>query len=181
MVDLETLDVGPDAHILSIGAVVMHDLDQTFYQVTGTVNQDRAVDDGTIDWWLNQPKAARNEVLIDTDVSLKTALENFIKFFNDAGATRIWSHGVDFDVTILIHAFKQHGLKAPWFFTNVEHTRTLIRTAERLKNKTFEPDRGIKEGNAFGFKATDTGTHHNALDDAVFQAQWMAAIWEGLK
>jgi exodeoxyribonuclease VIII len=181
MVDLETLDTGPDAHILSIGAVAMHNHDQTFYSIPGTGDQGRAVDDGTIDWWLEQPEAARNEVLIDTGITLEQSLKDFIEFFKDVGATRVWSHGVDFDVVILIHAFKQHGLRPPWFFTNVEHTRTLISTAQRLKNKTFEPDRGIVEGNTFGFKATNTGTHHNALDDALFQAQWMNAIWEGFK
>ena len=167
MVDLETLARGPNAHILSIGAVSMDNPDRTFYAVPGTNAQYRTVNNDTIDWWIDQSEAARNEVLIDTGVSLETALKDFVAFFKDCGATRIWSHGVDFDVVILVNAFEQYGIKCPWRFWATEHTRTLISVARRLKGRDFEPDRA--------------GTYHNALHDAQHQAAWMEAIWEGLK
>ena len=167
MIDLETLDTSPNAHILSIGAVSMNDHSRTFYSVPGTNEQWRTVNNDTIDWWCEQSTQAQEEVLIDTDVTLKESLEGLIEFYKDCGAARVWSHGVDFDVVILNDAFKQHDLKPPWRFWSTEHTRTLISAGWRLKNRNFEPNRA--------------GTYHHALDDAIHQAKWMDAIWEGLK
>ena len=167
MVDLETLDTQPSAHILSIGAVVMNDPDQTFYEVLGIKEQHRSVSTDTLNWWCEQNQAAQDEVLIEIDTCLKTTLEAFSEFYTNSGAQYIWSHGDDFDCVILTHAYKQLCMKPPWFFTKTRDTRTLIDTAQRLKGQTFEPNR--------------TGVHHNALHDAQFQAKWMHNIWEGLK
>lgn len=167
MVDLETLDTQPSAHILSIGAVLMHDPSQTFYRVLGTKEQHRSVSTSTINWWCEQNQAAQDEVLIEVDVSLKDALEEFTDFIKNSGSNHIWSHGDDFDCTILTHAYHQLGDTPPWRFWNTRDTRTLIDTAMRLKGENFEPNR--------------TGTYHNALHDAQFQAEWMANIWEALK
>ena len=167
MVDLETLDNRPTSHILSIGATLMHDTERTFYSVIGTKEQYRSVNQNTIDWWCEQSEAARNEVLIETDKSLKEELIKFADFFKSSGAQYIWSHGDDFDTVILRNAFEQFGIELPWKFWNTRDTRTLIDTAKRLKGKTFEPDR--------------TGVYHNALHDAIFQTKWMNNIWEGLR
>jgi len=166
MVDLETLDTQPSAHILSIGAVVMHDSDQTFYEVLGTKEQHRSVSPDTINWWCEQNQAAQDEVLIEIDSNLKKMLERFTQFYNDTGSQFIWSHGDDFDCVILTHAYKQLGMKPPWFFTATRDTRTLIETAKRIKGQTFEPNR--------------IGVYHNALHDAQFQTKWMDNIWTAL-
>ena len=167
MVDLETLDTEPNAHILSIGACMMHDTNQNFYQAIGTVEQYRSVSIPTLNWWCNQSPEAQTEVLLETDVLLKDALVDFIQFYKDSGATKIWAHGCDFDCTILHHAFNQHDLKTPWRFWDTEHTRTLISLAKRIKGKDFEPDR--------------TGVYHNALHDAQFQSKWMNNIIEAFE
>ena len=167
MVDLETLDTEPNAHILSIGACMLHDTAQNFYRAIGTKEQHRSVSNDTLDWWCNQSQEAQDEVLRETDVILKDALVDFIQFYKESGATHIWAHGCDFDCSILHHAFRQHDLKTPWMFWNTEHTRTAISMAKRFKNQTFEPDR--------------QGVYHNALADAQHQTRWMNAIFEAFK
>jgi len=163
MVDLETLDTGPDAHVLSIGACVMDNELQQFYSVPGIDNQGRSVNDDTIDWWLKQSKQARNESFRSTSVTLEQSLVSFANWWKSIKATRIWAHGKDFDVTILTHAYQQYELKCPWRFWLTQDTRTLIKFSEKLfDGENFEPDR--------------TGTYHNALDDAIFQAKWMKII-----
>ena len=166
MVDIETLSNNESAHILSIGAVAMHNLEHTFYKVIGTKEQWRTVRSATIDWWCEQSEEARNEVLIETDVSLKSALLEFKEFVELIKPTRIWSHGDDFDTVILNNAFRQFNIKCPWKFWETRDTRTLIDTAIELTGRNFEPNR--------------TGIYHNALDDAVFQAKWMNNIWSNL-
>lgn len=166
MVDLETLDTLPSAHILSIGAVAMHNPDLTFYRVLGTKEQFRSVSNSTLDWWCQQNQTAQDEVLIEVDASLKTALEELTDFILTSGANLIWSHGDDFDCTILAHAYRQCGMQPPWKFWNTRDTRTLIDTAVRLTGKNFEPNR--------------TGVYHNALHDAQFQTEWMSNIWTAL-
>ena len=167
MVDLETLDTEPNAHILSIGACMLHDTDRTFYRAIGTKEQHRSVSNSTLDWWCNQSQEAQDEVLLETDITLKDALIDFIQFYKDCGAQKVYAHGCDFDCTILHHAFRQHDLKTPWMFWDTEHTRTVISMAKRIKGRDFEPNR--------------TGVYHNALDDSIFQAQWMNAIFEAFK
>ena len=166
MVDLETLDTEPNAHILSIGACMLHDTNQNFYRVIGTAEQYRSVSTATLNWWCEQSSEAQTEVLLETDMSLKDALVDFIQFYKDCGATKIWAHGCDFDCTILHNAFKQHDLKTPWRFWETEHTRTVISMSKRIKGRDFEPNR--------------TGVYHNALDDSIFQARWMNAIFSEL-
>lgn len=163
MIDLETLATTPDSHILSIGAIVMNDFDQSFYRVTGTVEQfGRRVDTRTIDWWIDQNQAAQDEVLIDVELTLRQALEEFIKFCKTNRVQRVWSHGATFDIVILDDAFRQYDLKCPWLFWNARDTRTLIDLAKRKFGKDFEPNR--------------QGVYHNALDDSKHQALWMNRI-----
>jgi len=167
MIDLETLDVQPSAHILSIGACLMHDMDRTFYKVLGTKEQSRSISTSTIDWWVQQNQAAQDEVLIEIDVNLKETLEEFTDYIKGSGATSFWSHGDDFDLVILSHAYHQLGMPVPWSFWNTRDTRTLIEVSKRILGRDYEPDR--------------QGTYHNAGDDALHQARWINRLWEELE
>jgi len=163
MVDLETLATTPDAHILSIGACTMDTL-QTFYSVPGLGEQGRAINDDTIDWWLKQSKEARKESFIESKdgVTLEKTLKDFAFWFKSVGATRIWANSPSFDCVIIEDACRQYGIKVPWQFWLTQDQRTMVKLATKVFGEDFEPDRH--------------GTHHNALDDCIFQAQWMNTI-----
>ena len=69
------------------------------------------------------------------------------------GVGRVWSQGANFDICILDHMFRHVGLTSPWKYNAVRDTRTLY---------DYIPE------NAWPVRQ---GTHHNALDDAKYQAE----------
>lgn len=165
MIDLETLDITPDAHILSIGACTMDEAN-TFYS---TVNvQDRSISVDTVAWWAKQNKEAQKifNDCAEADRNLEDVLRAFKTWLYEIKPTTIWSHGATFDVVILDNAFRQYGIETPWKYWSCRDTRTLIGVSEAIMGDAFKPHR--------------VGVHHNALDDALFQAKWMWNIQEFL-
>jgi len=168
MIDLETLGVGNDAHILSIGACSLWDTDDCFYRELRLENQDRNVDISTVQWWMGQSEEARAIFKTrDKDVPMHQALLDFYQWVRIKGnthKTKVWSHGATFDVPMITNALTQHGLSVPWQYWNCRDTRTLIDVIKQINNNDpMKPKR-------------DTLIHHNALDDAIFQAKWMQNI-----
>lgn len=161
MVDLETKGSRPGAIILSIGAVAFADTlaERRFYTV---ISAQSCVDAGlfeeadTMEWWKDQSPQAR-EVLAEADASpitLRDALSAFGDFLSGYGGTagvRVWGNGSDFDNAILAAAYEAVDMTQPWKFWNNRCFRT-------VKNLTTVP------------APKREGVHHNALDDAIFQA-----------
>lgn len=80
---------------------------------------------------------------------------------------RIWTHGPGFDPPILEAAFHAVGLPVPWFYRALRDTRTLFDTAG------IDPE---ADGSYRTFMSQyNTGTAHNALDDAIAQARCICA------
>lgn len=153
MLDLETLGNKPGAVIVAIGAVAFAggQVEESFY---ARINAESAVQAGlkldvsTVLWWMKQGDAARAELNKPGD-DLAIALEYFKDFVpKDA---LVWGNGSDFDNTILAAAYDACGLLLPWKFWNNRCYRTL---------KALRPE----------IKLVNTGTAHNALDDARAQA-----------
>ena len=166
MIDLETLGQTPGCSILSIGAVFFDDrkLGNEFYVVANREDckaNGLREEDATLQWWGDQSTEAR-QVLKDAaskkeSVPLRLALGQLTDFLGQHGRVedvRIWGNGSDFDNAILAVAFFQLGLGVPWKFWNNRCFRTLKEMAPRH------------------LKPTRRGTHHNALDDAKYQAEW---------
>ncbi len=162
MVDLETLDTRPSAIILSIGACRVNwdkgEITDRFYRVVDVQScKDAGLTESaeTRAWWNKQSPEARR-VFTDPSVPLIQALSDFatyLKFFNSS-KVEVWGNGSDFDNVILINAYDALGLDAPWRFYNNRCFRTVRKT---LAHCIQEPKR--------------QGTYHNALDDAIFQAE----------
>lgn len=161
MVDLETYDTRSSAAILSIGACHIdwqrEEITDPFYRI---IDLQTCLDAGltesesTKKWWDRQGPEARR-VFTDPSVSLLQGLTDFatyLKFFGTS-KVKLWGNGSDFDNVILTHAYNKLGLDAPWRFYNNRCFRTV---RKELASYIQEPDRA--------------GVHHNALDDAMFQA-----------
>jgi hypothetical protein len=171
MIDLETLDVLPSATILTIGAVkfdpfgddVNEKKCEKFYVRVDVDSCDRigaTVSQATLDWWASQSQEAQNEAFDPANrVSIEQAMTQLYKFC--WGGKRVWSHGAGFDVTILEWYFRKIGKAIPWSFWEVRDTRTLF-------------DLGINPNRA-------SVTAHNALADAVDQAQGVQKIFRTLR
>lgn len=166
MVDLETLGTGSSAVIVSIGACKFDVLngiaDDIFYAVVDPetcVVTGMQMDTSTVVWWMSQKEEARKVFSDAAAVPIEDALRSFSAWYPEGAA--LWGNGASFDNTILANAYRLAGIKSPWEFWNDRCYRTL---------KNLSPEIHYER----------TGVHHNALDDALFQAGHAIKILEAL-
>ena len=172
MIDLETLSQDSNAVILSIGAVVFDpDSNRTgeeFYTVINTndcvMNHGLHIDMNTVNWWKQQNDEAQ-KVLREaqgTDKTLEEALEEFTSYWERNNLKYIWGNGAGFDEPILATAYRSCGYERdelPWNFWDSFCVRTIGRLFP-------------------GHKPERNSTHHNSLDDALWQVKWMQNIFD---
>jgi len=175
MIDLETMGTAVNSPVLAIGAVYFEPstgaLGDRFYAAIDPEDAFRygRVSGGTVKWWMKQPDAAREAVMKGTKTAAEAfgAFEVFCHKHGGADHVQPWGNGAAFDISILDYAFVRILERAaPWQFWNVRDCRTI---------------KEIASGLAFVPKTARTGTHHQALDDAVFQAQWVSEMWQVLR
>lgn len=127
-------------------------------------------DPETVQWWSEQSTEA--QAAFGDAVDLREALERFDSWlgslFNyevilaDTDAVQIYTHGPQFDISILAEAYHACGLPVPWHYRAPRDTRTLMDAAD------------VGDHSAW-LQQHNTGTVHHALDDAVAQAKAMCA------
>lgn len=168
MIDLETLGTTPDCFILSIGAaefdIESGEIGETFHQKIdpNSSQPGRVIDPGTVAWWDKQSEEARADVM-SGEMILTDVLSNFAKFVKSVRPGTVWGNGSTFDISILENAYEY---KAPWRFFAVSDCRTV----EMLANPRVTRAQFKREG-----------THHNALDDAIYQATYISAMIRHLR
>jgi hypothetical protein len=130
MIDLEGLGTGPDTTILTIAAQAFDPLgtghyEQFYYaRVTLESQENRSIQQSTIDWWATQPDHAREEAFNDEGrIPLDQALDELGKLIWHS--KRVWAQGPTYDMNILEHAYKSLGKPIPWQFYAVRDSRTL--------------------------------------------------------
>lgn len=171
MIDLETMGTMNTAPILAIGAVwfepMTGELGKRFY---GAIDIEDACrfgrpSGGTIKWWMQQDDEARKAAIAGT-LKASEVFEKFRAFcMKPEIEMKPWGNGACFDISMLDYAFlKITNKPAPWKFWNVRDCRTIR-------------DVGFAVGK---FKGERAGTHHQALDDAIYQAQEVSHYWQGL-
>ena len=172
MLDLETLGTKPGSVILSIGAVLFDpktgELGETFYSVISLFSSREAgltVDPNTQAWWDKQSDDARSVLSSSKNPACPT-LTQVLTFFKEWVQEHtiekqnrlIWGNGASFDVPLLDAAYASVGLTPPYDYWG----NMCYRTMKNLYRDVVPPKR--------------EGTHHNALDDARYQAQHLIAI-----
>lgn len=170
MVDLETLGTSARAPIISIGAVYFDPqskvLGSTFYiAVTRESNlkAGRVEDADTVMWWDRQSPEARKVLTDPNAIALPEALKLFGEFMSRETGVKLWGNGSDFDNVILIDAYAQCGIPAPWKFYN---------------NRCYRTVKNLIKGQPL---AVRRGTHHHALDDAITQAEHLVTLLAKIK
>lgn len=165
MLDLETLATQSNAVIVSIGAVNFDEEnleEEGFYAVLDTADQvkhGRVIDASTVSWWSTQSDGAR-KVLSERQQPVVDVLEQFADFCKE----RIWGNGADFDNIILGSLYDAYGIKRPWSYSKNRCFRT-IKNVMKLTPKETRPEfEGVK---------------HNALADALNQAQHLQVLLKG--
>jgi len=163
--DFETLSLDRDACILSLGAVRFDretgELGRRFYAVAEIQNQpDAVIDAGTVEWWMRQSADAQAGIFGPgvTRLSLKQLLIEFHAYAQ--GAEWFWCRG-NKDAEWMQSACQRCGLELPWAYWQVCDQRTLTNLFQ-----------------AYVSPEESTGVAHNALDDAVRQAQALIDIFQ---
>lgn len=162
MIDLETLGVLPSAPVVAIGAVFFDRqtgmLGEKFYAAIrfDSACEKRKPDANTIAWWFKQSDESRMALLAGT-YTTEDALLGLSDFLKPGVNT--WGNGATFDISILESLYRDYGALHPWEFWQVRDCRT------------------IEDVSPVGRDCiTRGGTHHNALDDAIYQAQYISAM-----
>lgn len=173
MVDIESLGKRPGCPILSISAVAFdYEADEVdklpLYAVVAVQPQLDAglkIDGSTLGWWCEQGKAAQNILESSFDRPACT-LPEFMDDWRKAAAkrallkdVRVWGNGAGFDQPIITAALQASGDGDAvfWNFWNEMCYRTLKNMPVLLGQP--KPD------------LPKPGTAHNAMSDAVAQAQ----------
>lgn len=167
MVDIETLGTATDAVILSIGATkfAANEISDTFYVAidpTSCQQYGMTIDASTVMWWMSADRdKARRELVSQEKVDIYTALDGFAQWFG-AESLPTWGNGASFDNVLLRNAYSRTNIPCPWKFWDDRCYRTM---------KNLAP----------GVLTARDGTHHNALDDAIYQSRHLMDIWEAIR
>jgi len=149
MVDIETLSTKKNALILTLAARVFTFCstteDSIYLKIDSTDYNNYPskfdTDPATILWWSRQDESVRKEAFSGS-LKLLEAMKEFNKFVQKQKPPYyIWSHGKEFDIPILEHAFNVLNLNIPWRFWDTRDTRTVYHLASiDLKNIIIDGD-----------------------------------------
>jgi len=168
-IDLETIDVKPQATVLSLGAVKFNPFSfdephSDLYFKISIEDQDslgRTASDSTLEWWSKQDPAIMEEAFDQTDaITVDQALARISKFA--VGVDTFWGQGYGFDYTMLEDMFRSQKLPIPWNFWQILDSRTLFRVCKQDPRKQIQNDL------------------HNALADAYYQSKAIQIAYKEL-
>ncbi len=166
MIDIETLASRNDAAVVSIGAVkfsLKEDAVETFECVFSDLdeqlNKGRTKCERTMKWWADLPSEASDPLFHPEKFShiLMPTYEGLEKLNRFIGGRAVWGFGATFDNIIMRDIMSMYGLKPTWHYRDDMCLRTVVRL----------------------FPVAPKGqrnTHHNALDDALYQVQYLKQI-----
>lgn len=192
-IDIESLSINPGGAILSIGCVQFDrftgKLGCEFYAEIEHLSALKVgtVLPSTLKWWVEKNPALLAELLTDKPEkkTLATTLDLFSRWMRNAcagipvikgnlgaGEAYVWGNGATMDIAMLEAMFRDggHGLTIPWDFRRIRDMRTIMEAAQhRLGDYNWWPS------------VPDQGTHHNALDDAKYQALTMIEAFRAIR
>ena len=167
MIDLETLDVTPNATILTVGGVkfdpttYVEPYSEFYFKLDIDAQSSRKVNDSTVAWWSTQDKKVQEEAFSEHDrTHPKQFLDHLPKWM--VGVDVLWGHGYGFDITIIEDMLRYYAKPIPWQFWQVRDSRTLFSLAKNDPRKSMQSDL------------------HNALADAYFQAKGVQMVYKEL-
>lgn len=167
MLDCETLGTKPSAPIVSLGAVFFNEhtgeIGPTFYRTVHLATSVRlgfVIEPEAVLFWLEQPDEARNAIRFNA-VTAEDAFVDFVDWVAENGPAkgdlRIFAASPAFDCVKVEAHLKALELPVPWFYW-----------AERDYRTIRERNRVVEEAERVG--------HHNALGDAIHQAEHLIKI-----
>ena len=158
MVDIETLGTTKNSVIVQIGACYFDrktgEIGKTFsinIEADSSFRHGFEATGSTIYWWLQQEKEARESLLTDR-VDVVEAIKSLNDFLKKA--KKVWSHAT-FDFVILMNHFEVLNIKPEFHYRSARDLRTLV---------------DLANWNHWDYERV--GTHHNGLDDCIYQVRY---------
>ncbi|MEG2431387.1 MAG: 3'-5' exonuclease [Acinetobacter sp.] len=180
MIDIETLGTSTNAPIASIGAVFFEPstgmTGARFYVRVDAENDElngAVASVATLKWWLKQSREAQAELLDSEALSVWEAMSKLDYFLaenavpEDEALLQVWANSPTFDCSILRAAYARSDMECPWLYKNERDCRTVVELGKVI---------GFNPKHDMPFR----GERHNALADAVHQAQYVSHIWQYL-
>lgn len=180
MVDLETLGTAPNSVLLSIGAVMFDSMgafladDYKFYTEVALEQQmqNHVIDLNTIRFWNDEAAKSGVAAPYRGTVAIPNALNAFNEWLVKISSGTVdnlvvWANGTDFDIPILRYNLEGCGLNVLWKYNAVRDCRTLFKLAD-------------VHADGWDAAIAKQGVAHNALDDAVNQANKLAEAFKTL-
>lgn len=167
MIDIETMDTEVTAVVLSVGVLVYDPLTirrdtldscpRAYFSldIRSQLERGRTIGGDTMVWWSQQSAEARSVFTEQPKLPPAFTLGEIAGIMDQYKVQNVWGNGVDFDNAIINSLAKSFGVTKP---LNYKHNRC-FRTL-RAMFKQHIPDHATMP----------MGTHHNALDDAIYQA-----------
>ena len=159
MIDFETLDTKSTAVVLSVGVVAfnkdgIHDKFGFNLNPQEQIDTGRTISFDTLQWWLKQnTEAIKAAFFPKKNYSISEYQVCLSEFCTKNKIIECWSQGANFDLPMNDSLL---GKRNPLKFWNARDTRTYYKAIGLTLPKR-------------------EGTHHNALDDAVYQAECVIA------
>lgn len=179
MIDIETLGTEPGSAVASIGAVWFDPEDNGWHPKHRGYYAEVLLEDalrygtasaGTVKWWMGQSDEARHFLTNDEGkVPLVTALAGLSSFIERQSDDRnhrdvyVWANGPEFDCSNLAAMYEACDLKVPWNYGRCQSVRTIVWMARQFFECEKPPFRAGR-------------TAHNALDDAIHQAEYVTQM-----
>jgi len=165
MIDVETMSTKPNASIVSIGAVKfnsnkVYDKDG-FYCVVdldSCIKHSMHVGGSTVYWWLGQKKETRRALTLDM-IPITEAIGQLNEWLRTDAVTSVWGNGANFDNVIIRNAFEVTKIPIPWKYWQDRCFKTV---------KAIYPRLNLQR----------EGVYHNALDDAIHQANYLLGLYK---
>lgn len=167
MLDFETFGNGKNALVVQVGACFFDrtngNIGETFKMNVDAKSAQESggeFDADTVYWWMQQHPLAIESILKSPALPIAEVFEGLNFFLSQAES--IWSHAT-FDFVILTETLKRLRMKPKFSYRAARDIRTL-------------------KDLAGGIPAIERkGIHHDALDDAIYQAQYTSAMLQKLK
>lgn len=132
------------------------------------------MDGDTVMWWMGQDSHARNKLIDNIKTSgmsqggvigeINTFINGLAREAGGVENVRMWGMGPSFDCAKLTAMYTRSGVDVPWKYWAENCVRTVRRIAdnhERAPKWDAQPR---------------AGTHHDALDDAAHQANYVSLV-----
>lgn len=176
MIDLETLGVRTSSAFISVGMVDFDldtcevDYDSKYYANVSWDDalKERTYDVSTLKFWLTQSEDASKILLKNAKPLDMVGMEIHEQFTMKGNVYDVWSNGATVDIPILEDYFSNRNAPNLWDHWNIRDVRTM----SMIGMSQFGYSLSHKE-----FK----GIKHNALDDAIHQAEYVCEVMAMIK